>query len=76
MDLLARLKTIYWRLHSRRARPATVGWNLAKTLGQSLVMWTVFLVVAPFLVWHLESWLLAWGWTFQRFAPPRAGAVR
>lgn len=75
MDLWARLKAIYWALPSRCACRAPLWWNLAKTLGQSVVMWTAFLVIAPFVFWQIESWLLQNGWQLQRFVPLRIGAM-
>ncbi len=75
MDLLARLKAIYWALPSRRARPASVARNLAKTGAQSVLMWLLFLGVLPLLFWHIESWLLTHNWPLQRFAPSRVLAV-
>lgn len=67
MDLLARLKAFYWALPSRRARPASWKRNLAKTLAQTLLMWTAFLLVGPFIAWQIESWLLEQGWPLARF---------
>ncbi len=75
MELLVRLKAIYWALPSRRARPATVRYNLVKTLGQTLAMWTAFLLVGPFIAWQIESWLLRHPWPFGRFAPQLPLAV-
>ena len=75
MDLLARLKAFYWALPARRARPASVGYNLAKTLAQTLLMWTAFLLIGPLVAWQIESWLLARGWPLSRFAPPIVVAV-
>ena len=67
MDLLARLKAIYWALPSRRAAPASWKRNLAKTLAQTLTMWTAFLLIGPFIAWQIESWLLGRGWFLARF---------
>ena len=77
MDLLARLKAFYWALPSRRARPAPVLYNLAKTLGQTLLMWTAFLVIGPFIAWQIESYLLRHSWPLARFAaqPTLASAL-
>ena len=69
MDLLARLKLIYWALPSRCARPASLARNLAKTFAQSLGMWTAFLLLGPLVLWHFESWLLPRGWPLPRFEP-------
>lgn len=69
MDLLARLKAIYWALPSRRAAPAPWQCNLAKTLAQTLLMWTAFLIIGPFVAWKIESWLLENGCPFARFKP-------
>mgnify|MGYP000865154642 CR=1 FL=1 len=61
--------------HGREARPASPRWNVAKTLGQTFVFWTLFLVVLPWAIHRLEDALgLAW-WRFPG-APWRwAGAV-
>lgn len=67
MDLLARLKAFYWSLPSRRARPASWKRNLAKTLVQTLLMWTAFLLIGPFIAWQIESWLPEQGWPLARF---------
>ena len=69
MDLLARLKKFYWALPSRRAKPAPLARNLAKTGAQSVFMWLLFLGVLPWVCWQLETWLLRNHWPLQRFAP-------
>ncbi len=33
-------------VRGRVARPASVGWNIAKTLAQSLTMWLIFFFLA------------------------------
>ena len=39
----------------RVARPASFGWNYAKTLGQTALLWVVFLIVVPSLVTAIEG---------------------
>ncbi len=75
MLLLARLKTLYFALPSRCARPASVARNLVKTLVQSAGLWLVFLLVGPIVLWQIENWLLERGWCPARFAPQFALAV-
>ena len=43
------------RLRIRPARPAPAWWNLAKTISQAAVFWTVFLFVVPWLIFVLET---------------------
>lgn len=62
-----RLTRLYWSIPARRARPASVAFNAFKTLVQSLSMWFVFLAAGPFLVWNVESRLLALDWPLRRF---------
>ena len=69
MDLLTRLKTVYYALPSRCARPASVAHNLVKTLFQSAGMWLAFLLVGPLVLWQIENWLLSRGWPLARFEP-------
>ena len=69
MDLLARLKAIYWALPSRCAVPASWQRNLAKTLAQTLLMWTAFLLIGPFIAWQIENWMLQYNWPLARFKP-------
>ena len=38
-------------------------------------MWTAFLIVLPWLIWHLEGRLLANGWPIARFASLRLVAL-
>ena len=74
MDLLARLKAIYWALPSRRARPASWQRNGFKTLIQSAILWLVFLGVGPLLAFKIENWLLPLGWP-SRFEVSRVFCV-
>ncbi len=60
---------------ARRARPASVAFNIFKTLVQGSLMCLTFLVIGPFLVWRLETALLRHGWPLARFAFPPAGAL-
>ena len=39
----------------RVARPASFGWNYAKTLAQTALLWAGFLIVTPFLVAAVEG---------------------
>ena len=75
MPLPARLKTLYFALPSRRARPASVARNLVKTLVQSAGMWLAFLIVGPFILWRVEDFLLTRDWPISRFAPQPILAV-
>jgi len=50
------------KLLGRQARPATPAWNLAKTLMQTAVFWSVFLFVLPAIVYHLETSLGLKSW--------------
>jgi protein-S-isoprenylcysteine O-methyltransferase Ste14 len=62
-------------VRGRVAKPAGAGWNMAKTLTQSLVMWVIFLFLLPALVYRVEEWL---GLAEYRFSAPLwrgAGAV-
>ncbi len=42
-------------LHGRQARPASARFNLLKTLGQTLGMWAIFLVVGPLVAFWIED---------------------
>lgn len=44
------------QLRCRVARPASPAWNVAKTLFQTAVFWTVFLGLLPALVYWLETY--------------------
>ncbi len=48
----------------RTAKPASVRWNLTKTLVQSAVMWTVFLWLLPQAIVWLEGHLQVGGFEF------------
>lgn len=41
----------------REARPASFAWNYFKTMAQTVVMWTIFLVVGPMLISWVETQL-------------------
>ncbi|MCL4204918.1 MAG: isoprenylcysteine carboxylmethyltransferase family protein [Pirellulaceae bacterium] len=41
-------------IRGREADPASCGWNVAKTLAQTLVFWLVFLVLLPAAIYRLE----------------------
>jgi protein-S-isoprenylcysteine O-methyltransferase Ste14 len=56
----------------RPARPASPAWNVAKTLAQTLVFWSVFLFALPAAVFALEDALGLIGW---RFRSPVAGWI-
>lgn len=62
-------------LRSREARPASAGWNVAKTLAHTAVFWAVFLVVIPAGVVALESSVGLAGWRFTSDAGRIAGVV-
>ena len=54
------------RLHPafKSARPASAGWNLAKTAAQTTVFWVLFLGVGPWVLVRVES-VLGWvPWSF------------
>ncbi len=53
--------------HGREARPASWRWNVAKTLAQTVLFWSVFLVLLPAGVLAVESRL---GLESGRFAAP------
>ena len=62
MEMRARLKRIRTRIFAirgREAKPAPLWFNALKTLLQSLVMWTTFLVLGPLVAIQIESFL---GW--------------
>jgi len=42
-------------VRGRVARPASVGWNIAKTLAQSLTMWAIFFFLLPASIYYLEG---------------------
>ena len=46
---------LFSRVRGRVARPASVGWNVAKTLAQSLTMWVIFLFLLPAAVYYVEG---------------------
>lgn len=52
------------RIHGREALPASAGWNLAKTAGQMVLFWSLFLGVIPAAVWHAEGRFGLDGWRF------------
>jgi protein-S-isoprenylcysteine O-methyltransferase Ste14 len=51
-------------IQGREASPASWGWNVVKTLTQTLVFWSVFLVVLPAAIFQLEHGLGLDGWRF------------
>lgn len=51
-------------LRGREARPASCGWILLKTLGQTVVFWSLFLLVLPVGIVVLETQLGLDGWRF------------
>jgi protein-S-isoprenylcysteine O-methyltransferase Ste14 len=55
----------------RRARPARRSWNVAKTLVQIVVLWTLALAVVPWSITAVESSLASVGFEGK----PLAGAV-
>lgn len=55
------------RVHGREAKTASTGWNVFKTLGQTAVFWTVFLVLLPMAILVLER---ALGRGAPRFGGP------
>lgn len=59
--LLTRLRERAFALHGRQAKAATIRFNLIKTLGQTLVMWAVFLAIGPLIAVATE----------ERFSLPR-----
>ncbi|MFO0926494.1 MAG: isoprenylcysteine carboxylmethyltransferase family protein [Gemmataceae bacterium] len=50
------------RIHGREAVPASTGWNVAKTAGQMVLFWSLFLGVIPVVVWYAEGRLGLAGW--------------
>lgn len=52
------------KVHGREARPASPLWNLAKTLAQTAIFWTVFLLVLPTLIYSCETALGLGDWRF------------
>lgn len=65
-----RVKRLYFAIPTRRAKPASVAFNLFKTLVQSVLMWLVFLGIGPFCTLFVESKLRAGGWPMPRFEVP------
>ena len=56
------------RLQTRVARPATLKQNITKTLIQIMVMWLLFFIAGPVIVYRLET---AAGLSRYRYASPR-----
>lgn len=59
MDAFAALKGLKNRvfaMRGRQAKPASARFNLLKTLGQTLAMWTVFLALGPLIAFGFEEW--------------------
>jgi protein-S-isoprenylcysteine O-methyltransferase Ste14 len=52
-------------LHGRRAVPASAKWNLAKTLFQTIIFWSVFLFLMPAIIWQMESAVGLREWRFE-----------
>lgn len=65
-----RVESLLFSIPARRARPASVGFNLLKTLVQSLSMWMVFLLIGPLVVLRLESLLVGHIWLPSHFSSP------
>lgn len=63
----------YYR--GREARPASAGWNVAKTLAQTVVFWGTFLFVLPAGIFALETALGLDGWRFASDPSRIAGAI-
>lgn len=61
------LKARLFALRGRQAKPASLRFNLLKTLGQTLAMWTVFLALGPLLAFWIEEFV---GWDRFRFTFP------
>jgi protein-S-isoprenylcysteine O-methyltransferase Ste14 len=59
----------------REARPASRGWNVLKTLSQTAVFWSVFLVLLPAGVFALEGAMGLGGWRFPSTAGAWGGSV-
>lgn len=55
---------MFKNLHGREANPATRLWNVTKTLLQTTVFWTVFLLLLPWLFYTLETTLGLARWRF------------
>jgi protein-S-isoprenylcysteine O-methyltransferase Ste14 len=55
---------LFSNVRGRVARPASVGWNVAKTLAQSLTLWAIFLFLLPAAVYYLEGSLGLAGYRF------------
>ena len=51
-------------VRGRVARPASVGWNIAKTLLQSLTLWAIFLFLLPAAIYYLEGSIGLAGYRF------------
>ncbi len=52
-------------LRGRQAAPASRLWNVAKTLLQTLVFWSVFLLAIPALIWLAETAVGLSAWRFD-----------
>lgn len=50
----------------RVANESSFAWNYAKTLMQTVVMWTIFLVGGPYLISLIEAAVIDWGWGGSR----------
>lgn len=54
---LKQLKRRVFALRGRQARPAPARFNLLKTLGQTLLMWTAFLAIGPLIAFQIEEFI-------------------
>jgi protein-S-isoprenylcysteine O-methyltransferase Ste14 len=54
------------RLRGRQAREASTARNLAKTAIQTVIFWSVFLVLLPLLILRIEDVLDLRAWRFER----------
>jgi protein-S-isoprenylcysteine O-methyltransferase Ste14 len=66
---------VFAYFRGREARPAAAGWNVAKTLAQTIVFWGTFLVVLPAAVYALETALGLGGSRFASDPSRVVGAV-
>jgi protein-S-isoprenylcysteine O-methyltransferase Ste14 len=62
-------------VRGREARPATVSWNVFKTLSQTVVFWWVFLFFVPWMIVAVEQSFGFDGWGFGSSASRWFGGV-
>ena len=62
-------------IRGREARPASPGWNVLKTLSQTVVFWSLFIFLLPAGILALEHSLGLSAWRFTGAAGAWAGGV-